>query len=414
MIARLLLSFLGNSVFVTSFISVLLLLVGGCEGTTVAMGVSAGSTLPVSNAQIPGIEKGFGNHERAASDAVARVAADKISSIEWLAPLAPVALSPFFGITLLSGLACFGPEWLPDNALLSEGSPLANPLLFWIFLALTLLTSAPRFSKVSKPIAQLADFLETWSAIVILLVLKLSTMAPAATESAFQSNVVHAGVLDFGWEALLMVAMSINIVVVNTVKFFFEFLVWITPIPMLDACFELANKTICAALMAVYAASPVVALVINLLLFAACALVFVWVRRRELFFRTMLFEWLGSAWHRLRGTTQPKSIPEALVVFPRNAIGEIPARARCLLRRRENSWQLEQPRLLRASVLEQLSGDAELEQGWWTNAICGEDWRLSFGTRYCNQLVEVAEKFQLEFVSESQQELPANRQLEFT
>ena len=37
---------------------------------------------------------------------------NQITTIEWLAPLAPIALSPFFGITLLSGFACYGSEWL--------------------------------------------------------------------------------------------------------------------------------------------------------------------------------------------------------------------------------------------------------------------------------------------------------------
>ncbi len=38
--------------------------------------------------------------------------AKQISTSEWLGPLAPVALSPFFGIAVLSGLATYGPEFL--------------------------------------------------------------------------------------------------------------------------------------------------------------------------------------------------------------------------------------------------------------------------------------------------------------
>ena len=102
---------------------------------------------------------GLSLREEVASGVVAEEFTKQISNVEWLAPMAPVALSPFFGITLLSGLACFGPEWLPDNALLSACSPLANPNLFWAFLVLTVVTSIPRFSKVSKPVAQVLSLI---------------------------------------------------------------------------------------------------------------------------------------------------------------------------------------------------------------------------------------------------------------
>ena len=40
---------------------------------------------------------------------------------EWLGPMAPVALSPFFGITCLSGMSLYGGKWI------SQTNPLQNP-----------------------------------------------------------------------------------------------------------------------------------------------------------------------------------------------------------------------------------------------------------------------------------------------
>ncbi|MEM9412060.1 MAG: hypothetical protein AAGA30_13165, partial [Planctomycetota bacterium] len=182
--------------------------------------------------ELQNLKPGLSAREQIASEAITSEFSRQISGVEWLAPLAPVALSPFFGITMLAGLANFQPEWLPENALLSENSPLANPYMFWTFLILTVVTSLPRLSKVSKPIAQVADFLETYSAIVILLVLKVVSMESFQTDTAAEVAIpMQSGIGSVTWDILLMVAMAINIVVVNSVKFFFEILVWITPIP---------------------------------------------------------------------------------------------------------------------------------------------------------------------------------------
>lgn len=76
----------------------------------------------------------------AAEIATAQQFGRNLSVAEWLGPLAPVALSPFFGIACLSGMALFGGSWVSaGNPLLGTGSPLHNPGVFWAFLVLTLI-----------------------------------------------------------------------------------------------------------------------------------------------------------------------------------------------------------------------------------------------------------------------------------
>ena len=81
--------------------------------------------------------------------AVAEGLGGSVSIAEWLGPLAPIAISPFFGITLLAGISQFGSESLPFNQFISNNPILSNPATFWIFLGLTILTSLPRFTTVS-------------------------------------------------------------------------------------------------------------------------------------------------------------------------------------------------------------------------------------------------------------------------
>lgn len=264
-----------------------------------------------------------------------------ISSSEWLGALAPVALSPFFGITCLAGLAQFGGDWFPAHSLLLQKSTVLNhPAVFWVFLVLTLVTSLPRFTKVSKPIAQALDQIEAWSGLITLLTVRLLLWTVPAGDAA-PPDVVHAGFLSVSADVLLILAGIFNFLVINAVKFFFECLVWITPLPFLDACFELANKALCLSLAILYGYSPFAATVMNLLLFGGCLLIFRWSHRRVLYFRTLLLDPIWAT--AFPGYSRPGA---ELVVFPQRAFGPFPACIRLTLQRTESGWKLRQPRLL--------------------------------------------------------------------
>lgn len=290
----------------------------------------------------------------------------KLGVADWLGPLAPVALSPFFGILCLSAMSLYGGDWVSaDNAFLGDASPLHNPAIFWTFLVLTLITSIPRLTKVSKPFAQAVDQVEAWAGIITLLALKL--MMGADAPELEQLSMVELGIVSATTSTLLMIAGAINVFVINTVKFFFEVLIWITPIPAVDAIFEVANKVACATLMAIYGYSPTIATGINLVMFVIAAFVFSWVYRREVFFRTALLDAVWAFFAPPKGVTDPE-----LVVFPAAEVGPFLARTRCRLHKTESGWTLTQQRFLRSDIrLEIPAGDctAELDAGFFTNTI---------------------------------------------
>lgn len=260
----------------------ILALVGALGGTSLALGQSdAALALPEV------IESGASDEHRQAIDAGVQWT-DSLSTqwAEWLGPMAPVAMSPFFGLTCLSGVASYGPPWLQERShLLRKGGPMDRPGLFWTMLALTVLTTLPRLTKVSKPLALLGEKLEAYSAIIILIAVRFLD-APGSTASPELAAGealpwVSAGIGSVSLELLMAAAAVLNIVVINTVKLFCEFVIWITPIPLVDAAFDLLNKSLCAGLMALYLWSPAAATVVNLILLAACASVF-WTVQKKL------------------------------------------------------------------------------------------------------------------------------------
>jgi hypothetical protein len=226
----------------------------------------------------------------------------QVSTQEWLGPLSAIALSPFFGLACLSGAATYGPEWLQSrSALLSPSSPLNNPLLFWLMLGLTVATSAPRLTKLSKPFALALEKLEMYSAVIILISMKFLASPVTPTESGIaiaEDVMMTAGISTLPIDMLLSIAAALNILVVNTIKLAIEILVWLIPFPTVDAMLEIANKSLCASLMALYAYSPLLATVLNLAIAGVCALVFFRVQRRmaymkELVIKPLLYRLLG-------------------------------------------------------------------------------------------------------------------------
>lgn len=305
--------------------------------------------------------------------------------VDWLGPLAPLALSPFFGVTCLSGLALWGPDWATDNAVLGVAGPLRNETLFFIFLGLTVLTSVPRLTKVSKPFAQAVDRLETYAVIVILLVIKL-VMTANASEDGGPVAMVHFGIVSMTVDTLVAIAMVVNVLVINSVKFFFEFLVWLTPVPFLDAVFEVCNKSLCAGLMAVYAYSPTIATGINLVLLLVAALILRWISRRVRFYRTMVLDpVLATLWS---GFGMPKK-PE-LIVFPKNALGPFKPKSRLRLSGDSSSgWKLSEASWWLPAKDHPLtaSSSPKVRQGWVMHTIefTGDDGtrqQLVFSKRY--------------------------------
>ena len=253
---------------------------------------------------------------------------DALPMQDVLGTLGPIALSPFFALTCLSGASLLAeagvlPEGLLNNFMMSSNSPLNNESVFIGLLCLTLLTAAPKLTKVSKPVAQAADLLECYSGIVAAVAVQfLAGIDGGATASPEVAMVYNAGIISVSYSTLLMVFSIINIFVVNTVKFFFEIMIWISPIPFVDAIFESLNKAFVAFLVTLYLFSPFLATVFSMLLFLVALLMFAWTYRRVVFMRCVLgdpmFGWIAEKIFRMRcisenSTRLPKSVSE---VFP--------------------------------------------------------------------------------------------------
>ena len=319
-----------------------------------------------------------------------------VTTSEWLGPLAPIAISPFFGIACLAGMSQISDgTFLENNQFISSNPVLQNPYVFWAFLILTLITSVPRLTKVSKPIAQALDQIETYSGIITLLIIRAAVTFTFERE-AESAAIIHMGLFAITFEMLACVFAVLNIIVINTVKFFFEILAWLTPAPSVDALLEATNKAVCACLMSIYAHSPFAASAISVLLFIACLMVFKWIHRRVIYARHIFFDpilsFLLPAYGKL---DQPK-----IQVFNQQKMGPFAAKSKLYLETTAEGWCLTQQRFFTPpkSILVDRSTRVTVTLGLLTNRITipGETYGdLLFTRRYADQMEAVVEQLNL-------------------
>lgn len=358
--------------------------------------VLVAALMPAQEIELGDLSDPISNSDHQMADELANT----IASSEWLGVMAPVALSPFFGITCLAGMSQFGSELIGTNSFISTNPVLKDPLVFWIFLGLTILTSLPRLTKVSKPLAQGLDQLEAYSGIVTLLVMRF--VASSATGDVPDPVALQMGVVSVTTDLLLSIAAVINILVINTVKFFFEILVWIIPFPFIDAMLEAGNKAACAGLMVIYAYSPLVATVLNLLMFVACLFAYFWIRRRVVYARTMM---LDPVWATIQSSYGVPKKPE-LIVFPKTSFGEFSAKAKLRMEPCDEGWRFTNivPLLNGKSIVVSKENTATIKPGMMTNQLflSGPDaCEFKFSRRFSNELAVVAHKLNAQLVSPS-------------
>lgn len=329
---------------------------------------------------------------------------------EILGPLAPIALSPFFALSCLSGASLLVEAGvLPENSLLNGNSVLSNGLVFLGLLGLTVVTALPKLTKVTKPLGQAIDQVEGYSGIIAVLLVQAAASFGGVGDG--QEVVYQAGIFSVTLSTLLMAVSVVNIFVINTVKFFFEVMVMLSPFPAVDAAFEAANKAFAAALLGIYAYSPTLATALNFIIFGICLLMFGWVFRRTVYYKAILGDpilgfFSESIFCRRRlgsmSTRAPTSVLEGISspslvmkVFPASSINSIKSKARCYLVAGDGGAQLARPRFLRSPVIVKIdTGNVSIEKGFLTNTISwgsdGNPIRVGFSRRYNGLLDEIA------------------------
>ena len=337
---------------------------------------------------------------------------EKYGITEALGPLAPVAMSPFFGLACLSGTSILCEMGvLPKNDFLQGNEVLNNWLVFLLFAGLTVVTSVPKMVSVSKVFAEAVDRVETYAGIISYGVILL-----AAQQGAPQEDVVvySAGFISLTSNGLLACMAAVNIFVIGTVRFFFELLVLVSPIPTLDAIFECTNKGLAGIIACIYAFNPYLAFVLNVILFLICLVIFKWVNRRLRYYKAVLLEpiLLGMVRKLLgRETYNPdwkikrrlsrdvSGIQLVVKCFPSRKLDKIKKKDMCYLAFGDEGPMLVRPHLFKRALVRKLAAgevSSDIQEGLTAYSVILTDGakpcELIFGRVYTEKLDAIKAK----------------------
>ena len=280
----------------------------------------------------------------------------KLKAREILGPVAAIAISPFYGMALLSGIAILADrEYIEGNEYLRRNPVLRNPAVFVVFAVLAFLISLPRFTKLTNTFGTFLAYLEDRAVFITLAILQLMLITQGAAspggpsvETLFPLEIAGiAGLPEdlFTLESLWLLFALANYVIIRTVRFYFDVLILISPLPFVDGALETFKKIASSVMLTVYVFSPTAAAVMNFfILFLAC-LLFTHTLRQGYYYRAMLIDPILA---RLRKRLpEPGKLPRIriprsvlsqtsdgdmiLAVFPMRRIGKIKAKTRCYL-----------------------------------------------------------------------------------
>lgn len=283
------------------------------------------------------------------------------SLVESFSLLSPMAISPFWTlfITSFASTLGIGNQYIASNPMLDSG------LILFISFLLVLITTLPNLTKVSKPVGLAAKFLENKAGYVIYV---LMMVAPYLLQSggSSQTGMVTFGLFNIPFSVIFIIALALPyFLVVMTVRYFLEIMIFLSPIPLLDAFFEFIKKGVTFFLIVIYFVSPTFGFILSILIFFVAFLFFKRAKKVSNFFQYVyVLPILSKLFGRKQELVSDKMPSKIKKQFPNASLaikclsgmkmGTIPSKSVVWLVKEGEGLSICQPKFLRSPIVVQI------------------------------------------------------------
>lgn len=192
-----------------------------------------------------------------------------------LAMAGPVGLNPALAIALF-GLAVFFGAVPPVPGL----EPLFHPAAAFAFLGVGVLLHVGRSAKLSKPFAEAAGLFESLLGVIVTGLLVWPSAHPSGPA-------MEAGL---GTALLIVTASVLGVLSMIVLRTAFDLLIWVTPVPFVDAVFQVLKAVVTLGLVALAIFAPVAAIILNVVILLGTTLALRWAVRAARYGLTVAYD----------------------------------------------------------------------------------------------------------------------------
>jgi len=300
---------------------------------------------------------------------------DNIDILEVFGPVLPIALSPFFGVAITSLASIMAAEGVFKNEFLATHPILSNWWIMSIFLILTILTALPKYTKITGQLGLFIAKIEDYAGLIILVIIQI---VPSLFNSEPSDNITviyNSRFIEVSYGTLIAAASVANMYVIKVVRYFFDFLIFLSPIPSIDSIFDTIKKSSIILLIGLYVINPLLAFFVNLFVFILSAIMFGWINRRVVYFENIYINPLKIKIYKKPPSLIDEHLPQkiaknhefiqfAIKAFPLKRMGTFKRKMKCWLISDNNSLFLYENRfLLKPRVLDLNKGNYQLNIG---------------------------------------------------
>lgn len=219
-----------------------------------------------------------------------------IEFVEIISNVSPVAVNPYlavFGTALLSKMG-FHNEYIHNHPFYDNWFIV---ILFGVLFSFTaIIGTIFKTNQVSGVVANAEDFLETKASVLInLIVVVLPTFLNQ--DPVMQETVVQAGFISLSFKVVLILLITTYfVIVISTVRYFIDLLVFLSPFPLVDSILNLAKMGFTFGLVLLSVFYPVAGFVFTIIIFLISLLLYRRARRTIQRFKYLVLYPLYNMW----------------------------------------------------------------------------------------------------------------------
>ncbi|WP_324027802.1 hypothetical protein QSV08_07605 [Maribacter sp. BPC-D8] len=333
--------------------------------------------------------------------------------VEQFAQLAPMGVNPYLTVFLTSVCSKVGfhNDFVATNPFF--GSWIVLILFGLLFFFTSLVGTVFKTNKATATIGLVDTYLSNKAALIVNAIIIL---APTfiSDDPAHSEIVYQAGFLSVSLKTILILGISLYfLIIVMAFKFFIDILIFLSPIPFIDAVLEIVKIVIATGFIFISIISPVTSVIIALMMFLVS--LFFYKRSIRLISKTkylIVYPLLNLFRSKETKLTDGKNL--SILVLTNTKIGKLKKGVIVRLQETDKGIHLIQKRFLFSNITQEIElSNFHFNQNHLDTIMSNEDEQISLvlNRSYHKYLDELSEKYNIEI--RNRKELKINLKMGF-